>query len=89
MRSFVKIAGIDFAFDGLAIREQIIFPGCGKVYGAAIERTSKNRYKLHVITKVFAYVLDYTSIEQACEKLQDVYNRYGTFLPDVGEKLDD
>ena len=89
MRSFVKIAGIDFAFDGLAIMGQIIFPGCGKVYGAAIQRTSKNRYKAYVILSFHASVLDYTSIEAACNYIQDIYNEYGTFLPDVGEKLDD
>ena len=86
MRSYVNIAGIQFIFEGLKIHQTKVFPGCGDVRATAIQRTSKNHYKVHIIVSWAAAVLDFGSIDAACEYLQDTYNRYGTFIPDVGEK---
>ena len=86
MESSIKIAGINFIFNGLKYHETKVFPGCGDIYGCAIKRMSKNRYKVYIIVSWDAAELECNSLKESCAMVQRYYNKYGTFIPGAGEK---
>lgn len=91
MKVEIRLAGITWTLsETLPIRRGQAFPGSGDIFASAIVRESKNRYRVYVILKSYAWNRVATGIKIAGEYLEEVYRTWGSLIgekiPDVGEK---
>ncbi len=79
-KQILTIAGTAHRVYGFEYSRTQNFPGAGKLIASAIEKTSKNRYTVHYIGERLADAIPTTSLSEAVEKLQEIYNKYGCLI---------
>lgn len=77
MRNELYFSGVFHHVGRLSIGDSRVFEGSGRIYGAGIRRTSKNRYEFVVITNLSFVGYPVFSLKKAINVLQDFYDRLG------------